>query len=49
MGISWIAAALLDMEKPFNRIVGYPQLWVLDAKVKDLVAVDAVDQAAKLA
>ena len=49
MGIRWMAAALSDMEKQFKRIMGYQQLWVLDAKLKDSVAVDAVDHVAKSA
>jgi len=49
MVVRWVAAALVDMEKRFKRIMGYQQLWVLDAKLKDLAAEDAVDQATKVA
>ena len=49
MVVRWVAAALVDMEKRFKKIMGYQQLWVLDAKLKDLAAEDAVDQATKVA
>jgi hypothetical protein len=44
-----VAASLLDMEKRFKRIMGYEQLWMLDAKLKDLPVADAVDQGIKVA
>lgn len=45
----WVAASLLDMEKRFRKIMGYQQLWMLDAKLKDLAAVEAVDHTTKVA
>jgi len=36
MVVRWVAASLLDMEQHFKRIMGYQQLWILDAKLKDL-------------
>jgi len=35
MVVRWVAASLLDMEQRFKRIMGYQQLWMLDAKLKD--------------
>jgi len=32
----WVAASLLDMEQRFKRIMGYQQLWMLEAKLKEL-------------
>jgi len=49
MVVRWVAAALLDMEKRFKRIMGYQQLWLLDAKLKDLFAKDTVEQTTKVA
>jgi transposase-like protein len=49
MVVRWVAASLLDMEKRFKRIMGYEQLWMLDAKLKDLPEADAVDQEVKVA
>jgi len=37
------------MEKRFRKIMGYQQLWILDAKLKDLTAVEAVDHTTKVA
>jgi len=31
------------MEKRFKRIMGYQQLWMLDAKLKELAEEDTVD------
>ena len=36
MAVRWVAASLLDMEKRFKRIMGYQQLRMLEAKLKDL-------------
>lgn len=33
----WVAAALLDMEKRFRRIMGYQQLWILETCLEELV------------
>jgi len=30
-----VAASLLDMEQRFKRIMGYQQLWMLEAKLKE--------------
>jgi transposase-like protein len=49
MVVRWVAASLLDMEKRFKKIMGYQQLWMLDAKLRDLVAADAVDHTTKVA
>ena len=49
MVVRWVAAALLHMEKRFKRIMGYQQLWVLDAKLKDLAVANAVDHKMKVA
>ncbi len=49
MVVRWVAASLLDMEKRFKRIMGYQQLWMLDAKLKHLAAEDAVDHTPKVA
>ncbi|MHC4622717.1 MAG: IS256 family transposase [Planctomycetota bacterium] len=35
MVVRWVAASLLDMEQRFKRIMGYQQLWILDAKLKE--------------
>jgi hypothetical protein len=31
----WTAAALLSMEKRMRRIMGYQQLWILEAKLQE--------------
>jgi len=49
MVVRWVAASLLDMENRFRKIMGHHQLWILDAKLKDLAAVEAVDQTTKVA
>jgi len=49
MVVRWVAASLLDMETRFKKIMGYRQLWILDAKLKDLAAEDAVDHTTKVA
>jgi len=49
MVVRWVAASLMDMEKRFKRIMGYQQLWMLDAKLKDLAADNAVDHTSKVA
>ncbi len=48
MVVRWVAASLLDMEKRFKRIMGYQQLWMLDAKLKEL-AKEEVDEESKVA
>jgi putative transposase len=49
MVVRWVAASLLEMEKRFKKIMGYQQLWMLDAKLKDLAAEDGVDHTTKVA
>ena len=43
MVVRWVAASLLDMEKRFRRIMGYQQLWMLDAKLKALAEEETID------
>ena len=35
MVLRWTAAALLSMEKRMRRIMGYRQLWILEAKLQE--------------
>ena len=49
MVVRWVAASLLDMEKRFKRIMGYQQLWMLEAKLKDLAADTSVDTRSQVA
>jgi hypothetical protein len=35
MALRWTASALLSIEKRLRRIMGYQQLWMLDAALKD--------------
>lgn len=49
MVVQWVAASLLDMEERFRRIMGYQQLWMLDAKLKGLAQEQAVDAKVQLA
>ena len=37
MVLRWAATALIDSEKTFNRLMGYRDLWMLKAALKDLV------------
>jgi putative transposase len=48
MVVRWVATSLLDMEKRFKRIMGYQQLWILDAKLKEL-AKEEIDEESKVA
>jgi putative transposase len=48
MVVRWAAASLLDMEKRFKRIMGYQQLWMLDAKLKEL-AKEEIDEESEVA
>lgn len=36
MVLRWLAAGYLETEKSFRRIMGYQQLWVLEAKLREL-------------
>ena len=49
MVVRWVAASLLDMEKRFKRIMGYQQLWMLAAKLKDLAEDASVDRRSQVA
>ena len=49
MVVRWAAVSLLDMEQRFKRIMGYQQLWMLDAKLKELAGEDTVDPKSKVA
>lgn len=49
MVVRWVAASLLDMEKRFKRIMGYEQLWVLDAKLKALAEDETIDTNSRVA
>ena len=48
MVVRWVAASLLNVEKRFKRIMGYQQLWILDAKLKEL-AKEEFDEESKVA
>jgi hypothetical protein len=45
----WVASSLLDMEKRFQRIMGYQQLWMLDAKLKALAEDERIDTPSRIA
>ena len=49
MVVRWVAASLLDMEQRFKKIMGYQQLWMLDAKLKELAEHPAIDSKAEVA
>ena len=49
MVVRWVAASLMDMEQRFKRIMGYQQLWMLDAKLKAIAEDDAVDTRSQVA
>lgn len=49
MVVRWVAASLLDMEQRFKRIMGYQQLWMLDAKLKEVAGEDMADPKSKVA
>jgi transposase-like protein len=49
MVVRWVAASLLDMEKRFRRIMGYQQLWMLDAKLKELAEEQKIDMKSQVA
>lgn len=49
MVVRWVAASLLDMEKRFRRVMGYQQLWMLEAKLKDLAEEASVDTRSQVA
>jgi putative transposase len=49
MVVRWVAASLLDMEKRFKRIMGYQQLWMLQAKLKELNEESDIDRKSQVA
>jgi transposase-like protein len=49
MVVRWVGASLLDMEKRFKRIMGYHQLWMLDAKLKALAEDETIDTNSRVA
>ena len=49
MVVRWVAASLLDMEQRFKRIMGYQQLWILEAKLKELNEESDIDGKSKVA
>ena len=49
MVVRWVAASLLDMEQRFKRIMGYQQLWMLDAKLKELNEEPKIDRKSQVA
>jgi hypothetical protein len=49
MVVRWVAVSLLDMEKRLKRIMGHQQLWMLDAKLKDLAEDASVDTRSQVA
>jgi transposase-like protein len=49
MVIRWVGVSLLDMEKRFKRIMGYQNLWMLDAKLKELNEESKIDRKSQVA
>lgn len=49
MVVRWVAACLLDMEQRFKRVMGYQQLWILEAKLKELAEEERIDGKSKVA
>ena len=49
MVVRWVAASLLDMEQRFKRIMGYQQLWILEAKLKELAEEERIDEKSRVA
>ncbi|MBM4448415.1 MAG: IS256 family transposase [Chloroflexi bacterium] len=46
MVLRWVAAAFLETEKNFRRLLGYRDLWMLKAKLENEVALDSKPKAA---
>jgi len=46
MVLRWVAAAFLETEKNFRRILGYRDLWMLKAKLENEVVLDSKQKAA---
>jgi putative transposase len=49
MVVRWVAVSLLDMEQRFKRIMGYQQLWILEAKLKELAEEETVVEESRVA
>jgi len=49
MVVRWVAASLLDMESRFKRVMGYQQLWMLEAKLRELAEEERIDGKSKVA
>jgi putative transposase len=49
MALRWTAAALLSMEKRMRRIMGYQQLWILEAHLQNLDSQEELAQERKRA
>jgi len=49
MVVRWVAASLLDMEQRFKRIMGHQQLWMLDAKLKEMNEQTGIDEKLQVA
>ena len=49
MVVRWVGSALMDMEKKFKRIMGYQQLWILEAKLCELAQDERIDEKSKVA
>lgn len=49
MVVRWVAVSLMDMEQRFKRIMGYQQLWMLDAKLKALTEDHMLDVKSEVA
>lgn len=49
MALRWTASALLSIEKRLRRIMGYQQLWMLEAALKDLDEKEGVAMKEKVA
>ena len=43
MVVRCVGASLLDMEQRFKRIMGYEQLWILEAKLRDRAETETID------
>lgn len=46
MVLRWVASAFLETEKNFRRIQGFRDLWMLKAKLRDDVSLDAEEKVA---
>ena len=42
MVVRWVASSLLEMENRFNRIMGYQQLWILEAKLNEVAEASGI-------